>query len=915
VTYISAQQAAVQWGISKRRVQTLCSDQRIPGSVRIGNMWVLPESAQKPDDARKKNDPHDPKPHNNPIREARKSIKALSAIAYKMAQKEIRDASEAKRAVVAILSRELVYHVLSISSAGEDMIISYLDKLFNVGAQMTLDSVEGISCMFRQFLHEHPYCCDDALSWAYQYISKLSLDTGLESTQFFTEKYMITSLVDQCMIENGTGKILDPACGGGNFLLYSLDYLCDSDRRIQDDITPDYINEQLMRLYGYELDNTLAIVSSINLRVKVLLILKDNGFDICVGDFFKYIPNIYYSTEDNIEGSLDIEPGIHNVIRVGTAQVETLGAVLSLPEYIFTNPPFRTVKGMSDSRKLFLNKNYPNAKCDMCNAFIEMALGSLAEYGVCGIVTQSSWMYLDSYVELRRFLLSRYSIVSIIELGSNAFYDISGEKANVVLLLAQKTRPDTNTTIATYSLRNLIQTEKELLLSSAENLNDRLVSLKQLDVASTPGLRLGVASATWTSLLFTQYQHYGQYAIPMQGTSTGDSKALVRYFWECIGDFDWLPVSKGGGYSRWLGLNSYSVKWGRDGEHIRKLPGSAIRNANYFDETQLVFSDTGTSGLNVRLLLSSQIFIASGPGIRVIKGDALSHLAFLNSRFSSFFMRILTPKLTIAAGYISKLPVVEKLLCSEELSSCARICISAKKARLSKRPIYLEFEPFVDIGYPTTLDEQVLLWFLGDMENEWRQLCEESKVDKLVLEAYSLTDSEKEDIDTLVSRHALDFDEDKPLPIMHIDDQISESLSANCILKKSRIDKNHLGCDGVLEYLAHLNSISPRQIYYSLLQNAKMLDNTLKKYRDAYIHNTIISALGYTTHSQIWGLPIKVGEVANKVVEVFPSLSGEHDVIRKWIDLKFEKFHKTAFLDVPVFHVSADGGIIKMVRR
>jgi len=128
----------------------------------------------------------------------------------------------------------------------------------------------------------------------------------------------------------------------------------------------------------------------------------------------------------------------------------------------------------------------------------------------------------------------------------------------------------------------------------------------------------------------------------MQGTSTGDSKSLVRYFWKCIGDTDWRPVSKGGGYSRWLGLNSYSVKWGRDGEHIRNMPGSAIRNANYFDETQLVFSDTGTSGLNVRLLLRNQIFIASGPGIRVTKGDTFSHLAFLNSRFSSFFMRILT---------------------------------------------------------------------------------------------------------------------------------------------------------------------------------------------------------------------------------------------------------------------------------
>ena len=50
--YISVQEASKKWGISKRRVQVLCSSGRIIGVSRIGNMWLIPKEAKKPRDAR-----------------------------------------------------------------------------------------------------------------------------------------------------------------------------------------------------------------------------------------------------------------------------------------------------------------------------------------------------------------------------------------------------------------------------------------------------------------------------------------------------------------------------------------------------------------------------------------------------------------------------------------------------------------------------------------------------------------------------------------------------------------------------------------------------------------------------------------------------------------------------------------------
>lgn len=49
---ISARDAANKWGISQRRVTTLCTEGRIEQATRVGNAWVIPADAKKPEDGR-----------------------------------------------------------------------------------------------------------------------------------------------------------------------------------------------------------------------------------------------------------------------------------------------------------------------------------------------------------------------------------------------------------------------------------------------------------------------------------------------------------------------------------------------------------------------------------------------------------------------------------------------------------------------------------------------------------------------------------------------------------------------------------------------------------------------------------------------------------------------------------------------
>ena len=52
LSFISAKEAAEKWNISQRRVAILCAENRIDGAMMVGNMWIIPSTAEKPVDKR-----------------------------------------------------------------------------------------------------------------------------------------------------------------------------------------------------------------------------------------------------------------------------------------------------------------------------------------------------------------------------------------------------------------------------------------------------------------------------------------------------------------------------------------------------------------------------------------------------------------------------------------------------------------------------------------------------------------------------------------------------------------------------------------------------------------------------------------------------------------------------------------------
>ena len=887
--YLSAQAVSDLWGVTKRRVQNLCVNNRIPGAFRIGNMWAIPADAVKPKDARVREHDEINEPLSVSIRKARRNLRSLVDSSLKELYSDGFSVVDALKTIVILFAAKLLGRYEDDST----ICIKRCELFF--GYKLKTSKTDEINEGIDNYISDNSMCLDDSLSWVYQFATKKSDVFKYNDTQFFTEKYMINTLVDSVHID-ADSIVIDPACGGCNFLLYSFESFV---KLTQEPNALTRANYALERLYGYEIDPFLAYVGAFNLKLKAMSYIAEERI-VSIQDFDLVHSLVFYPEKETVSGFLDIEWEKQFVVNCDTNKALQLIDAFDGANIVVTNPPFRTIKGMPSDQKEYLQQNYPMAKCDMCNAFIERVMDVLPAGGKAAMVTQNSWMYLDSFTALRSRLLGMYRIDNIWELGSNAFYDLSGEKANVALVSATKTCPGNKHEIELGSFRNM---SIEGIESALEYGSLQMQHIRQSDILKNTESRFDMVSTDHLRSLQVNCDQYKKYAVPMQGTSTGDAKNLIDYYWNHNGDENWVLVSKGGGYSRFEGLNSYCVKWGKDGGFIKSTKGSAIRNANYFDKTQLVFSDTGTAGLNVRILLPGQIFVASGPGIRVTSGKELAHLAFLNSRFAAFFVRLLSPKLTIAAGYIGKIPVTKEILDSTVLEKCAKECLKVKKHRLAKRPTNFEFSYFKH-DKAKSIENAARMWFEDDIKDEWTQLINENKIEEFITKEMDLSEADLQAIDDYIGyRFILSRKSETETSLAESD--VAGVLGIDCFPRRTKASKKSLGSDGLIEYVAQIKGISCEKVYLTLEDH---FDWFKDKYIDLYMQALVLSALKFRDVQQ----RRTKGDKATVEMELSKE---DKDFAKKWIKERFNVVHNELFNGKPLFRYDSSYDVFEWIKE
>jgi hypothetical protein len=108
-------------------------------------------------------------------------------------------------------------------------------------------------------------------------------------------------------------------------------------------------------------------------------------------------------------------------------------------QLVATNVPYLARSKHHPILAAYAAEHYASAKADLANVFLERCM-ELASGGVVQVVMPQNWLFLTSYKDQRKRLLTTSSWPLIANLGSGAFSSIGGEVVNVILFSARPNR-------------------------------------------------------------------------------------------------------------------------------------------------------------------------------------------------------------------------------------------------------------------------------------------------------------------------------------------------------------------------------------------------------------------------------------------------------------------------------------------
>lgn len=328
-------------------------------------------------------------------------------------------------------------------------------------------------------------------------------------------------------------------------------------------------------------------------------------------------------------------------------------------DVVAANPPYMGSGNMGPVVKSYVETHYKEGRRDLYGAFIVRAEKLSTANGYVAMITLDSWLTKDSYIGLRKRLLTRDSVEHVVRLGRYAFSD-ADPPGFPTLFVIQQIEPDLNHRVGVFAIRQAMESEKQgaVIRTQVTALPDAYF-LAQRQLRDLPRSVILTGVTSYMLELLTDRTPLSERAELCEPSTTGANERFVRFHWEIreIGD-RWFLMAKGGGHKRWKGLEMYVLDWGWNGTRIKSFPGSYVRNAEQMFKQGLTYTAMSRHGISFRAMADGMTFGKAGPGIFPPLHLQGLTLAMLNSRIYEYLLRSLNPGASISLGAVGRLPLV-----------------------------------------------------------------------------------------------------------------------------------------------------------------------------------------------------------------------------------------------------------------
>ncbi|WP_428639892.1 BREX-1 system adenine-specific DNA-methyltransferase PglX [Schaalia sp.] len=552
--------------------------------------------------------------------------------------------------------------------------------------------------------------------------------------------------------------VIDPACGSGHMLTYAFDllYAIYEEEGYAPSSIPTLILEKNLR--GTEIDQRAGALASFALsmkaaskrkrflkeavapRIQVLepIVFRPDELDFLAsgagdreaeeafwnmfehadtfGSLIQADPSMVASASLRLRmldgaGDMLVEETLDKAKRVIT-QAEYL-----LPGYsvVIANPPYMGSKQMNDLLSRFMKETFPEGKSDLFAGFVIRCLSLLARDGLAGFMTPFVWMFIKSYEALRRRIIERKRIVSLIQLEYSGFEGATvpictyvlqnghSEVAGSFVRLSDFVGPAVQGPTALKIIEDDKATRRG---ASTSGMEEHLFRVSSSSFTTIPGSPIVYWLSEKMRATFNEGRNLGEIAELLVGLRTGDNARFLRFWWEVdqqrtmlqcsslteakISGRRWFPYNKGGSFRRWYGNHEYVVNWENDGREIEE--GLAKRYPYLVPAGQSVVRGQGRACYFSPSVSWSDISSGEAAFRRYPAGfihDSTGHSGFsdlstldqvsllMNSSFSAIALQVLAPTMHFHIGYVGQVPIPRGI---EEISTerLDRLVINSK---------------------------------------------------------------------------------------------------------------------------------------------------------------------------------------------------------------------------------------------
>ena len=673
--------------------------------------------------------------------------------------------------------------------------------------------------------------------------------TGINENLKNNWKYYIDSEKEEnsekIKIENI--KILDPAMGSGHILVYAFDLLFEMYENLGWSTKESVLSILKNNLYGLEIDeragqlasfalmmkarekfsrlfsvlkreedfklNTLIIEESNSLSERIRNKIKNNNLNNLnkiIQEFedakeYGSILKLEAIDKEILEREFNIlkesfnnneqETLIFNEDEIIIDINEELELIESLIkqhiiltnqyETVVTNPPYMGGKGFSPKLKTYVEKNYKDSKSDLFAVFIERCNEFTKKNCYTSMITMQSWMFLSSFETLRKNIIEKTEIKSLLQLG----YGVIGIAFGTTVFSLKNSLPDESK--GNYfrmfdKIAQNIQTEDCATLfriaknndnfrykfdeySSENKISENIESnekgnlikfqAKQKDFEKIPGSPIAYWVSDKIREIFEKNQKLGEVGEAKQGLATADNNRFLRLWNEVncnkIGynmsnseealesKKKWFPYNKGGEFRKWYGNQEYLVNWENDGYEIKNFKNAVIRNPSYYFKESISWTDITSSGNSFRYYPKGFLYDVTGMSYFIDESKQKNLLGILNNKLIYIITKILNPTLHLQIGDLVKVPYF--IIKNEKFNILVQQNISISKEEWDSRETSWDFEKLF------LIDSKNLKTAYENYCNHWRdnfvQLHKnEEELNRLFIEIYELQDEMDEKV-------------------------------------------------------------------------------------------------------------------------------------------------------------------------